>query len=102
MGLYRAKPVIIDAFQWKDGSIEQLQEWAGSGVSSGTLKEMIAFPSIVYSQVVDRLVLVVRTASGAWQSVFEGWWIIRESLNPDRFYPCPDEDFRNKYERIED
>lgn len=86
MTRYRRKPVVeeIDAMQWTGDNISELWKWGGvDGIHAPELNPR-------------RLGLI--TISGVETGCLLGEWVIRESGNPNRFYPCDPDVFEDRYE----
>ena len=81
---YRKKPVVIDAFQWKNQNYEEWPDWAKKSDATVTVN--------VYDE------LYIETLEGRMKAS-KGDWIIR-GVNGE-IYPCKPDIFHKTYELAE-
>jgi hypothetical protein len=81
MGLYRKKPVVIEAEQLTADNLDQLAKWCGGAIGSDGIW--------------------IQTLEGTMLARF-GEWILKEvkGVN-DEFYPCKPDIFEKTYEKVD-
>jgi hypothetical protein len=84
MGLYRKKPVVIEARQLTVRSLDNVAQWCGARiVNDGSLTGVLSIPTLEGSMLAQ------------W-----GDWIIKGVAG--EFYPCKNEIFAATYEAYEE
>ena len=92
MGLYRKKPVVIEAIQYTGNNGNELNKWSdGAVIDSPVLEPREGNPSGTYTQ--------IKTLEGVMTAI-PGDWIIK-GVNGE-FYPCKPDIFDKTYELVED
>jgi hypothetical protein len=91
MGLYRRKPILIEAFCWTGDQFQSEDpEWAGDALAAGVIQfENWGTPQVV---------MAIQTLEGK-MTAQRGDWIIRGVK--DELYPCKPDIFESLYEHAE-
>ncbi len=89
MGLYRKKPVVIEAFQWTGGPDQEYPEWAIEALNPGKI--------FFASGATEERKLMIKTLEGEMAADL-GDYIIKGVKN--ELYPCKPDIFELTYEKV--
>lgn len=91
MAKFKSKPFEIEAIQFDGTNCDEITKKFdphGDGIRPSTAPDYCAW-------------LNLTTVSGETVTAFPGDWVIKDA-RPHTFYPCDDEVFKAKYEKVEE
>lgn len=93
MGVFRKKPVEVEAFQWTGSNAEHIQALTGPDNFYALDEDDRANCTDP-----DATATVYDKLHSTWMLVFDGQWIIKGIKG--EFYACADDVFRETYEAV--